>query len=89
MATIDKGIPVPTSPKRAYKRKLSPLSQEVKDALMTCDVGDSFAVAGKMRSVALVAGKIAKRLAVAIRTAQDGDKVRIWRVQPKAAVATA
>lgn len=89
MATISKGVPLPATTKRAYKRKLSPLATEVQNTLAECEIGDSFVVAGKPRSLALVAGKLAKKLGVAIRTAAEGDGARIWRIAPKAVAAKA
>lgn len=86
MATISKGIALPATTKRTYARKLSPVAQEIVDTLAECEIGDSFAISGKARSVALVAGKMAKKLGVAIRTAPEGETgARIWRIAPKPA----
>ena len=84
MLTITKNVALPVTAKRAYKRKLSPSAVEISETLAQCEIGDSFTIAGKPRSLALVAGKMAKKIGVAIRTAPEGeDHARIWRVQPK------
>lgn len=84
MATIQKGVALPATQKRAYKHKLSPTAAEIQNTLAECEIGDSFAISGKPRSIALVAGKMAKKLGVAIRTAPESDSVaRIWRIAPK------
>lgn len=84
MTDIEKNVPIPR-PRRLTTavRKLSVVARTILETLPKCEVGDSFLVPGQYKRVAMNGGRIAKRLGVKIRVAQETpDVTRIWRLPP-------
>lgn len=85
MAIIEKGVALPVTNRVAVNHKLSPLAEEILEALKLADVSDSFVVAGEYKRVALIAGRMAARVGCGIKTATEAEgQTRIWKIEAKA-----
>lgn len=79
---IETNIPLPVRKAVYVKKPISARAQEILDTLQACKDGDSFLVDGAdSRTIASVAGRMAKRLGCSIKSAGvTGDQTRVWRI---------